>query len=201
MGVALCAAVAVLVATGTFTGGTKHARLSAEPRLERTARANAQRALRRTQRAAERLAQACDRGGVFSGNIPRERYGAAVGIAERYLGVPYVWGGASPSGFDSSGLVMYVYGQLGVSLPHYSVSQYCSPNAVHPSRSKLQPGDLVFLAGRTSVGIYIGDNQFILAPHTGAVVSIHSLTGWYSREYYGATRILRTRSLRPGYSA
>ncbi len=85
---------------------------------------------------------------------------------------------------------MYVYAQLGVSLPHYTVSQYNYPNAVHPSRSQLEPGDLVFFAGLGHVGIYIGNNQFIHAPHTGTVVSIDSLTGWYSSEYYGATRIL-----------
>jgi cell wall-associated NlpC family hydrolase len=129
-------------------------------------------------------------GGGGGGSLPAEPYGAAVGIAERYLGVPYVWGGASPSGFDCSGLVMYVYAQLGVSLPHYTVSQYSYPNAVHPSRSELQPGDLVFFAGLGHVGIYIGNNEFIHAPHTGTVVSIDSLTGWYSSEYYGATRIL-----------
>jgi cell wall-associated NlpC family hydrolase len=129
-------------------------------------------------------------GGITGGNLPPERYGAAVGIAEQYLGVPYVWGGASPSGFDCSGLVMYVYAQLGVQLPHYTVSQYEYPNAVHPSRSELEPGDLVFFAGLGHVGIYIGNNEFIHAPHTGAVVSIDSLTGWYSSEYYGATRIL-----------
>ena len=109
-----------------------------------------------------------DLGGDFvGGNLPTGRYSAAVGIAEQYLGVPYVWGGASPSGFDCSGLVMYVYAQLGVSLPHYTVSQYNYPNAVHPSRSELQPGDLVFFAGLGHVGIYIGGNQFIHAPHTG----------------------------------
>lgn len=127
--------------------------------------------------------------GAISG-VPGARYGAAVGIAEKYLGVPYRWGGADPSGFDCSGLVMYVYAQLGVSLPHYTVSQYNYPNAVHPDRSQLQPGDLVFFAGLGHVGIYIGGNQFIHAPHTGAVVSIDSLTGWYSDEYAGATRIL-----------
>ena len=108
----------------------------------------------------------------------------------KYLGVPYVWGGASPSGFDCSGLVMYVYAQLGVSLPHYTVSQYNYPDAVHPSRSELEPGDLVFFAGLGHVGIYIGNNEFIHAPHTGADVEIDSLTGWYSYEYAGATRIL-----------
>jgi cell wall-associated NlpC family hydrolase len=115
---------------------------------------------------------------------------AAVRIAEKYLGVPYVWGGASPSGFDTSGLVMYVYAQLGVSLPHYTVSQYNYPTAVHVSRWELRPGDLVFFDGLGHVGIYIGNNEFIDAPHTGAVVRIESLTGWYSAEYYGATRIL-----------
>jgi cell wall-associated NlpC family hydrolase len=132
--------------------------------------------------------------GAFTGTthakLSTERYGAAVGIAEQHLGVPYVWGGAGPSGFDSSGLVMYVYAKLGVPLPHYTVSQYNYPHALHPSRSGLEPGDLVFFDGLGQVGIYVGNNLFIHAPHTGAVVSIDSLTGWYARTYDGATRIL-----------
>ncbi|HEY2354347.1 MAG TPA: NlpC/P60 family protein [Gaiellaceae bacterium] len=74
------------------------------------------------------------------------------------------------------------------------MSQYCSPNAVHPSRSELQPGDLVFFAGLEHVGIYTGHNEFIHVPHTGTVVSIHRLTGWYSRNYHGATRLLGKRA-------
>jgi len=109
----------------------------------------------------------------------------------QYLGVPYVWGGASPSGFDCSGLVMYVYAQVGISLPHNTVAQWSYPRAVSVPRSELQPGDLVFFAGLGHVGIYVGNGQFIHAPHTGDVVRIDSLGGsWYASEYVGAKRIL-----------
>jgi cell wall-associated NlpC family hydrolase len=119
---------------------------------------------------------------------PPSHYGGVVGIAMRYLGVPYVWGGASPSGFDCSGLVMYVYAQVGVSLPHYTGAQW---NAGVPvSRSDLQPGDLVFFDGLGHVGIYIGGGQFIHAPHTGTVVQVSSMSGWYAATYDGARRII-----------
>jgi cell wall-associated NlpC family hydrolase len=119
---------------------------------------------------------------------PPSQYSGVVGIAMRYLGVPYVWGGASPSGFDCSGLVMYAYGQMGVSLPHYTGAQWNV--GVPVSRGDLQPGDLVFFDGLGHVGIYIGGGQFIHAPHTGTVVQISSLTGWYAETYVGARRIL-----------
>ncbi|HET7571688.1 MAG TPA: NlpC/P60 family protein [Gaiellaceae bacterium] len=119
---------------------------------------------------------------------PPSRYGAVVGIAMRYLGVPYRWGGASPSGFDCSGLVMYVYAQVGVSLPHYTGAQWTY--GVPVAKSDLEPGDLVFFDGLGHVGIYIGGGNFIHAPQTGDVVKISSLSdGWYAATYVGARRI------------
>ena len=113
----------------------------------------------------------------------------AVQVAMQYLGVPYVWGGASPSGFDCSGLTMYVYAQLGVSLPHYTGDQWNA--GPHVSRDQLQPGDLVFFTPDLGhMGMYVGGGSFIHAPHTGDVVKISSLSDpWYSSEYQGAVRV------------
>jgi cell wall-associated NlpC family hydrolase len=119
---------------------------------------------------------------------PPSRYGGVVGIAMRYLGIPYSWGGATPAGFDCSGFVMYVYGQMGVGLPHSSYAQYGV--GVPVSSSDLQAGDLVFFDGLGHEGIYIGGGQFIHSPHTGDVVKISSMTGWYASTYVGARRII-----------
>ena len=119
---------------------------------------------------------------------PAARYGGVVGVAMQFLGTPYVWGGASPSGFDCSGLIMYAYAQVGVSLPHHAASQYGM--GVPVSRDQLQPGDLVFFNGLGHAGIYIGGGQFIHAPHTGDVVKISSLSdSWYASTWYGARRL------------
>jgi peptidoglycan DL-endopeptidase CwlO len=125
---------------------------------------------------------------LLAADVPAARYGGVVGIAMRYLGVPYRWGGASPSGFDCSGFSMYVYAQVGVSLPHNAAMQYSYGTPV--SRSQLAPGDLVFFNGLGHMGIYIGGGQFIHAPHTGDVVKISSLSdSWYAATYVGARRI------------
>jgi peptidoglycan DL-endopeptidase CwlO len=135
--------------------------------------------------AEQRLSTGSGGGG---GNPPPGNYGGVVGIAMQYLGVPYRWGGASPStGFDCSGFIMYVFAQVGVSLPHNAAMQYGYGSPV--SRANLQPGDLVFFNGLGHAGIYIGGNQFIHAPHTGDVVKISSLTGWYDYTFYGARRL------------
>jgi peptidoglycan DL-endopeptidase CwlO len=111
----------------------------------------------------------------------------AVHVAEGYLGVPYVWGGDSPSGFDCSGLVQYVYGRLGVQLPRTSYEQF--KEGVHIARADLRPGDLVFFDGAGHVGIYAGHDRFIHAPHTGTSVQFGTLTGWYLTNFTGAVRI------------
>jgi peptidoglycan DL-endopeptidase CwlO len=121
---------------------------------------------------------------------PASSVGAqAVQIAMGELGVPYVWGGASPSGFDCSGLTMWVYAQLGIQLGHFTGSQWTA--GPHVARDQLAPGDLVFFEpGIGHVGIYIGGNEFIHAPHTGTVVQISSLSdAWYAAEYQGAVRV------------
>jgi cell wall-associated NlpC family hydrolase len=119
---------------------------------------------------------------------PRITVGSrAAGLARRYIGVPYAWGGASPRhGFDCSGLVMYVYSKLGVSLPHHAASQYRYGRKV--SRWGLKPGDLVFFSGLGHVGLFIGKGRFIDAPHSGAVVRVASLAS-RSSSFIGARRV------------
>ncbi len=128
-------------------------------------------------------------GGGGGGPVPSSQYGGVVGVAMQYLGIPYQWGGESPStGFDCSGFTYYVFSRVGVSLPRTVSAQYGV--GVSVSRSQLEPGDLVFFNGLGHVGLYIGGNQFIHSPHTGDVVKISSITGYYSSNWVGARRVL-----------
>ncbi len=120
---------------------------------------------------------------------PPSHYGGVVGVAIAQLGKPYVYATAGPDTFDCSGLVVYSYAAVGVSLPHSSYELWNA--GVYVSKDQLQPGDLVFFDGLGHVGIYIGGGQFIHAPHTGDVVKISNLNdGWYAAMYVGARRIL-----------
>jgi peptidoglycan DL-endopeptidase CwlO len=123
------------------------------------------------------------------GTAPPSQLGAqAVAIALQYLGRPYVWGASGPDYFDCSGLISFVYAQLGVSLPHHASSQFAY--GVPVSFGELAPGDLVFFHGLSHVGMYIGNGAFVHAPHTGDVVKISSIyESWYQYGFEGGRRI------------
>ena len=97
----------------------------------------------------------------------------AAQLARTQLGVPYRWGGASPAGFDCSGLVMWAYGRLGIPLPHNAAALFGVGRAV--PRSALRPGDLLFFRGLGHVGIYVGQGRMVHAPQSGRRVEIQSL--------------------------
>ena len=119
----------------------------------------------------------------------------AVEIAEQFLGTPYVYGGTSPSGFDCSGLVYYVYQQLGYSLNRTAHDMLANGTPVE--KSDLLPGDIVMFKRPGNdyvhhVGLYVGDGMMIHSPQTGDVVKYTSIvTGNYNNVYYTARRIMQ----------
>ncbi|NLE73357.1 MAG: hypothetical protein GX604_01815 [Actinobacteria bacterium] len=111
--------------------------------------------------------------------------GRVVEVAMQCQGVPYVWAGESLSGFDCSGLVTYVFRQVGIELPHFAAWQFRYGQSV--ARSDLQPGDVVFFGSSIHhVGIYVGNGNMIHAPYTGASVRINSID---RGDYAGARRM------------
>lgn len=170
----------------------RQARLAEQARQAARLAAERAAAARAYQRPATTSSQGSSNGGSTSNapaprsDLPPSSIGArVVEIAMQYLGVPYVWAGESPSGFDCSGLVTYVFRQVGINLPHYAAWQFQYGQPV--ARDALQPGDLVFFGSNIHhVGIYVGDGNMIHAPYTGAVVRINSID---RSDYAGARRI------------
>lgn len=112
----------------------------------------------------------------------------AVQVAMDQLGKPYVWGAAGPNSFDCSGLTMFAYASAGISLSHYTGAQF--NEGQHVPQSDLRPGDLVFFGTSLGhMGMYIGNGNFIHAPHSGDVVKISPLSGYYQSDYAGAVRV------------
>jgi cell wall-associated NlpC family hydrolase len=120
---------------------------------------------------------------------PNPNAPAVVKVAYAQLGKPYRYGAAGPDMFDCSGLTMYCYAQVGIYIPHSSYAQMnCGPRVAYED---LEPGDLVFFRGGGHVGMYIGNGQYIHAPHTGDVVRIANLSS--RSDLCGACRPLARR--------
>jgi len=168
--------------------------LKAEEEREARAAAAAAAAARQRQAAEAAATSAAAVAPASTGNSPTpapsapaagsSANAAAAQYALQFLGVPYVWGGASPSGFDCSGLATYVFAKYGKSVPHYTGAIW---NAFpHVSVSDLQVGDMVFFHGLGHMGIYLGGDQFVHAPHTGDVVKVSQFSTYSG--YVGAVR-------------
>ncbi|WAG67918.1 SH3 domain-containing protein [Clostridium estertheticum] len=108
--------------------------------------------------------------------------------AEKLIGIPYIWGGATTSGFDCSGLVQYIYKSIGVTLPRTTYQQVGEGSSV--SINNLEVGDLVFFIGNAHVGIYVGNNKFIEAQKSGTLVKIADLSGYWRTSFVTGRRIL-----------
>ena len=111
-----------------------------------------------------------------------------VKIALREVGVPYRWGGESPSGFDCSGLVRWSYLRIGIDLPHSSYALSGLGRSV--TRGHMKPGDVLFFNGDGHVGLYVGGGRRVHAPYSGRDVEVVRLADWYGARLEGARRLV-----------
>ncbi|NLD47767.1 MAG: glycoside hydrolase [Clostridiaceae bacterium] len=132
--------------------------------------------------------------GIVGRNTARElKVDMLIRTAKSFQGVPYVWGGTSPSGFDCSGFTHYSLLKNDIIIPRTSAAQYNT--GLWVEKSNLKPGDLVFFTtykpGPSHVGIYIGNNQFIHASSGANKVTISDLNkSYYQQRYIGAKRVV-----------
>lgn len=134
---------------------------------------------------------------LMNKEMPPDRYGnhamtrTILRTAYSMLGVPYMFGGMSPGGFDCSGFVCYVFRQAGISLPRMADTQYDA--VTHVNTSGLRSGDLVFFQtyapGASHVGIYVGDGKFIHASSSKGITVSEVFTGYWGARYLGAGRV------------
>ncbi len=147
-----------------------------------TSVAELQRAKLKAQLAAVKYSGPSVRAFLANPPYPTFSLDQVVAVAERYQGVPYVYGGASPAGFDCSGFTQFVYAQFGVSLPHSAARQ--GAGGAQISAADARPGDIVAMDGGGHVGIYLGGNMMIDAPEPGRVVQIRAIytaAHWFVR--------------------
>ncbi len=138
--------------------------------------------LRREAQRAAIAAGPSSRSAVGNAPYPSFSLDQVVQIALQYQGVPYVYGGSTPTGFDCSGFTSYVYAQVGVTLPHSSSAQ--GAGGIRISAADARPGDIVAMDGGGHVGIYLGGNSMIDAPYPGKTVQvrpIYTANHWFVR--------------------